>query len=87
MTTLPPLPEHGSTAEKASSAEVGGLGASCLGDGVVASEATAAGEIPLAAVVPSTKRRRLRRTGDINSVDADLSLVVVASSTDVDVER
>ena len=82
-----PLPEHVSTVEKVLSAEVGGAGDFCLGDGLVASEATAAGEVPLAAVVPSTKRRRLRRTGDIDSVDAHLSLVAVASSADVDVER
>ena len=38
-------------------------------------------------IAPATKRRRLLRLGDVDTADADPSLVVAASSADADVEE
>ena len=47
VTSLPPQPEHGSTAEKAPSVAVDAVGVSRLSDDAIASEAKAAEEAPL----------------------------------------
>lgn len=86
VTSLPPLPEHGSTTEKDPSVAVDAVGVSRLTDDVIASEAKAAEEAPLClmttdpVIAPTTKRRRPRLLGDVDPADADPSLVVAASS-------
>ena len=90
---MPPLPEHGSTAEKILPNAIDAVEVSRLSDDAIDSEAKAAEESPLClmatdlVIAPATKRRRLRRFGDVDPADADPSSVVVTSSAEADVEK
>ena len=60
---------------------------------MIASEANAAVDVPLCLTMndpvttPATKRRRLRRLGDVDPADVDPSLVARGSSAGDDVDK